>query len=111
MLCCRWLDNVDTLMAATGHQAEAERMDAIEKCWDNPPLNEDGLYCIVGGKPSVEQTQMAAENGKAIIRWGACASYGCVPSAPNPAVMVRESVFAGVWLVEGAGIDRFPTCR
>ena len=87
------LDYDDTLMAAAGHQAEAALMDTIEKykgnyilaVEGNPPLNEDGMYCIVGGKPFVEQLKMAAENAKAIISWGACASYGCVQAAsPNP---------------------------
>ena len=83
------LDYDDTLMAAAGHQAEAALMDTIEKykgnyilaVEGNPPLNEDGMYCIVGGKPFVEQLKMAAEHAKAIISWGACASYGCVQAA------------------------------
>ncbi len=71
----------------------AHAMDTIEKykgnyilaVEGNPPLNEDGMYCIIGGKPFVEQRKMAAEHAKAIISWGACASYGCVQAAaPNP---------------------------
>ncbi|MCB1330368.1 MAG: hydrogenase small subunit, partial [Maritimibacter sp.] len=87
------LDYDDTLMAAAGHQAEAALQDTIEKykgnyilaVEGNPPLNEDGMFCIVGGKPFVEQLRHAAEHAKAIISWGACASYGCVQAAkPNP---------------------------
>ena len=87
------LDYDDTLMAAAGHQAEAALADTIEKykgnyilaVEGNPPLNEDGMYCIVGGKPFVEQLREAAKHAKAIISWGACASYGCVQAAaPNP---------------------------
>ncbi len=87
------LDYDDTLMAAAGHAAEAAMMDTIEKykgnyilaVEGNPPLNEDGMFCISGGKPFVEKLKMAAKDAKAIISWGACASYGCVQAAkPNP---------------------------
>jgi hydrogenase small subunit len=87
------LDYDDTLMAAAGHAAEAAMMDTIEKykgqyilaVEGNPPLNEDGMFCISGGKPFVEKLKMAAKDAKAVISWGACASYGCVQAAkPNP---------------------------
>ena len=87
------LDYDDTLMAAAGKAAEDAMRDTIEKykgnyilaVEGNPPLNEDGMYCIVGGRPFVEQLKEAAEHAKAIISWGACASYGCVQAAaPNP---------------------------
>jgi len=51
----------------------------------NPPLNEDGMYCIIGGKPFVEKLRHAAKDAMAIISWGSCASWGCVQAAhPNP---------------------------
>ena len=87
------LDYDDTLMAAAGHAAEAALEDTIEKyrgnyilaVEGNPPLNEDGMFCITGGRPFVEKLRHAAEGAKAIISWGACASYGCVQAAkPNP---------------------------
>jgi hydrogenase small subunit len=80
-------------MAAAGHAAEAALEEAIEKykgnyilaVEGNPPLNEDGMFCITGGKPFVEQLRMRPKGAKAIISWGACASYGCVQAAaPNP---------------------------
>jgi hydrogenase small subunit len=80
-------------MAAAGHQAEAALEDTIERykgqyilaVEGNPPLNEDGMFCIVGGKPFVEQLRHAAKHAKAIISWGSCASHGCVQAArPNP---------------------------
>jgi hydrogenase small subunit len=87
------LDYDDTLMVASGHQAEA----AMEKVMHdykgryvlavegNPPLNGDGMYCIVGGKPFVEQLRHTAKDAAAIIAWGSCASNGCVQAAkPNP---------------------------
>mgnify|MGYP006280128765 FL=1 len=87
------LDYDDTLMAAAGHAAEAAMADTIERykgnyilaVEGNPPLHEDGMFCISGGKPFVEKLRYAAKDAKAIISWGACASYGCVQAAaPNP---------------------------
>jgi hydrogenase small subunit len=71
------LDYDDTIMAAAGHQAE--------DCEGNPPLNEDGMYCMQAGRPYVEKLRHMADHCKAIIAWGSCASWGCVQAArPNP---------------------------
>jgi hydrogenase small subunit len=87
------LDYSDTLMAAAGHQAEQALEDTIKKykgnyilaVEGNPPLADDGIYCIPGGKPFVEKLRHAAKDCKAIISWGSCASWGCVQAAkPNP---------------------------
>ena len=87
------LDYSDTLMAAAGHQAEAALEEVIKKykgnyilaCEGNPPLADDGVYCIPGGKPYVEKLRHVAKDCKAIISWGSCASWGCVQAAkPNP---------------------------
>lgn len=87
------LDYDDTLMAAAGEQAESI-LEEIPKKYKgqyilavegNPPLNEDGMYCIVGGKPFVDKLKAVAADAKAVIAWGACASWGCVQAArPNP---------------------------
>jgi hydrogenase small subunit len=87
------LDYDDTLMAAAGHQAEEIIADIRKKykgnfilaVEGNPPLNEDGMYCIHGGRPFVEVLKETAADAKAIISWGSCASWGCVQAAkPNP---------------------------
>jgi hydrogenase small subunit len=87
------LDYDDTLMVAAGHQAEEILEQTVAKydgqfilaCEGNPPLNEDGMYCIQGGRPYVEKLRHMAEHCKAIIAWGSCASWGCVQAArPNP---------------------------
>ena len=87
------LDYHVTLMAAAGHQAE-KQLEEIKKKYKgnyilavegNPPLNEDGMFCIEGGRPFVEILKETAADAKAVIAWGACASYGCVQAAkPNP---------------------------
>ena len=87
------LDYSDTLMAAAGHQAEQALEDTIKKykgnyilaVEGNPPLADDGIYCIPGGKPFVEKLRHAAKDCKAIVSCGSCASWGCVQAAkPNP---------------------------
>ena len=69
------LDYDDTIMAAAGHQAEEILEQTVEK-YDgqyilavegNPPLNEDGMYCIQGGKPFVEKLRHMADHCSAII--------------------------------------------
>lgn len=87
------LDYDDTIMAAAGTQAEAIIDETIKK-YDgnfilavegNAPLNQEGMSCIIAGKPFLEQLNHVAKHCKAIISWGSCASYGCVQAAaPNP---------------------------
>lgn len=87
------VDYDDTIMAASGHEAEAIVKEIVEKhkgnyilaVEGNPPLNEDGMYCIIGGKPFLDQLKFAAKDAMAVISWGSCASWGCVQAAkPNP---------------------------
>ncbi len=87
------LDYDDTIMAAAGDQAEEIIHDimrdyrgayilAVE---GNIPLANDGMACIVGGRPFRQQFDEAAKHARAIIAWGTCASSGCVQAArPNP---------------------------
>ena len=97
------LDYDDTIMAASGHQAEAILAETREKykgkyilaCEGNPPLNEDGMYCIIGGRPYLDQLRDMAADAMAILAWGSCASWGCVQAAkPNPtrAVPIHEVI-------------------
>ena len=98
------LDYDDTLMAAAGHQAEAILEEIMVKykgnyilaVEGNPPLNQDGMSCIIGGKPFIDQLKHVAKDAKAIISWGSCASWGCVQAAkPNPtqATPVHKVIF------------------
>jgi hydrogenase small subunit len=87
------LDYDDTIMAAAGNQAEAI-LDEIRRDYKgryiaavegNPPLKDDGVYCLVGGRPFVEQLREVCADALAVISWGSCASWGCVQAAkPNP---------------------------
>ncbi|AZR81063.1 hydrogenase small subunit [Thiomicrospira sp. S5] len=98
------LDYDDTLMASAGHQAEAILKEIKEKykgnyilaVEGNPPLNQDGMSCIIGGRPFSEQLKWMAEDAKAIISWGSCASWGCVQAAkPNPTQATPVHKFLG----------------
>ncbi|EOT4397326.1 hydrogenase 1 small subunit, partial [Escherichia coli] len=87
------LDYDDTLMAAAGTQAEEVFEDIITQyngkyilaVEGNPPLGEQGMFCISSGRPFIEKLKRAAAGASAIIAWGTCASWGCVQAArPNP---------------------------
>jgi len=87
------LDYTETLMAASGHQAEKSLQDTIAKykgeyllCVEGSiPLGADGVYCCIGGKSAKNIAEEVAEHAKAVIAWGNCACSGCVQAAkPNP---------------------------
>ena len=87
------LDYDDTIMASAGEQAEDILTEVKEKykgeyivaVEGNPPLNDGGWYCITGGRPFKDKLVEVCADAKAVISWGACASWGCVQAAkPNP---------------------------
>ena len=91
------LDYDDTIMAAAGHQAEAALEDTLKNykgkyilaVEGNPPVGDDGVFCIPGGRPFVEKLRRVAKDAAAVIAWGSCASWGCVQAAkPNPTTAV-----------------------
>lgn len=108
------LDYSETLMAASGFQAEAAMKNTMEKykgeyilCVEGSvPTAADGVYCMIGGKTSMQILEEAAEGAKAIIAWGSCACNGCVQAArPNPtsATPIHK-------LVKGKPIIKVPGC-
>jgi len=87
------LDYTLTLMAASGHQAEAAKKATMDKykgeyilCVEGSiPMGADGNYCCIGGRSALEILKESAAGAKAIIAWGSCATSGCVQAAkPNP---------------------------
>ena len=66
------LDYDDTLMAAAGHQAEEALEQTIAKykgnyilaVEGNPPLADDGIYCIPGGTPIVDKLKHVRQGRK-----------------------------------------------
>jgi len=108
------LDYTETLMAAAGHQAEeamhktmTEHYGEYVLCVEGSvPTGADGVYCMIGGKSSMDILQEAAAGAKAIICWGSCASNGCVQSAkPNPtkATPIHK-------IIKGKPIIKVPGC-
>lgn len=87
------LDYTLTLMAASGHQAEAAKKATMDKykgkyilCVEGSvPLGAEGQYCCIGGRSALDILKESAEGAAAIIAWGSCATTGCVQAAkPNP---------------------------
>lgn len=108
------LDYTETLMAASGFQAEEAMRNTMTKykgeyilCVEGSvPTAADGVYCMIGGKTSMQILEEAAEGAKAIIAWGSCASNGCVQAAyPNPtsATPIHK-------LIKGKPIIKVPGC-
>jgi hydrogenase small subunit len=108
------LDYTETLMAASGLQAEEALKNTMAKykgeyilCVEGSvPVAADGVYCMIGGKTSMQILDEAAAGAKAIIAWGSCACNGCVQAAkPNPtsATPIHK-------LVKGKPVIKVPGC-
>lgn len=108
------LDYTELLQAAAGHQAEKSLHDTMEKYHGeyimlvegSIPTKDDGIYCTIGGRTSLDIVKEAAEGAKAIIAWGSCASNGCIQAAdPNPtgATPIHE-------VISGKPIIKVPGC-
>ena len=87
------LDYHETLMAASGAQAEAALRSAMAENAGKYvlvvegaiPTKDDGVYMQMGGRPAVQVLREVAAQAAAVIAIGSCASWGGVPSAdPNP---------------------------
>ncbi len=108
------LDYHETLMAASGKQAEAALQKAMT---DNAgkyvlvvegaiPTRDDGVYMQLGGRPAVQVVKEAASKAAAVIAIGSCASWGGVPSAdPNPTGAVGVDT-----VISGKPIVNLPGC-
>ncbi len=106
----------ETLMAASGHQAEKQLEDAIETfkgkyllfVEGSVPKGLDGAYGTLGAKAEtfIDHLKRLSENAAAVIAVGSCATFGGIPAAaPNPtdAVGVMD-------VVKGKPIINIPAC-
>jgi hydrogenase small subunit len=93
----------ETLSAAAGFQADEAKADAMKKYAGKYVLvvegsistKDDGVYCTIAGKSSLDLLREAASGAAAIIATGNCASFGGLPKAdPNPtgAVSVMDVI-------------------
>lgn len=86
------LDYQETLMAASGVQAEDAYKTVMTKfpgeyivMVEGSIPTENEAYCCIGGRSALQILKEAAANAKAVVAWGNCASAGCVQAAsPNP---------------------------
>jgi hydrogenase small subunit len=93
----------ETLSAAAGFQVEEAKQAAMKKYAGQYILvvegsvspKDDGIYCTIGGRSSLDILREAAAGAAAVIATGNCSSFGGLPRAnPNPtgAVSVAEII-------------------
>lgn len=99
----------ETIMAASGHQAEAAYQATVKQggyvlIVEGSIPTADDRFCMVGGRPFREILLEASANCAAIIAVGACATFGGIPAAgPTKAVGVSA-------LVKNKPIINLSTC-
>jgi len=112
------LDYHETLMAASGKQAEAALRKAMDEnagkyvlvVEGSIPTRLNGQYYEMGSRPGIEVLREVAEQSAAVIAIGSCASWGGVPSAdPNPTGAVGvDSVISGKPIINLPGCPPNP---
>ncbi len=108
----------ETLSAAAGFQAEEAKQSAMKKYAGKYILvvegavspKDDGIYCTIGGRSSVDLLQEAAAGAAAIIATGNCATFGGLPRAnPNPTGAVGvEKIITDKQVVNISGCPAIP---
>jgi hydrogenase small subunit len=108
------IDYHETLMAASGHQAEAALADAMREnagkyvlvVEGSIPTKDQGQYMKLAGRPALEVLEEVSRGAAAIISMGSCASWGGLPSTgPNPTGAVGVDA-----LVKDRPIVNLPGC-
>lgn len=104
----------ETLSAAAGFQVEEAKQAAMQKYAGQYILvvegsvspKDDGVYCTVGGRSSMDLLQEAAAGAAAIVATGNCAAFGGLPKAnPNP------TGAKGVWeVIKDKPVVNIPGC-
>jgi quinone-reactive Ni/Fe-hydrogenase small subunit len=106
----------ETIMAASGHQAEKQLEEAIETFKGKYllvvegaiPMGMDGYYGTIGAKAETfyDHLMRLSKDAAAVVAVGTCATYGGVPAAaPNPTDAV------GVMnIVKNKPIINIPAC-
>jgi hydrogenase small subunit len=108
------LEYTDTLAAAAGEPFEHHLHDILKTkrgkyvlaVEGGVPLDDNGTYCMVAGRPFVDVLKECAEGAAFIIEYGSCAAWGGIQAAkPNPTNTVSVSS-----VVSGKKIIKVPGC-
>lgn len=83
------LDYHETVMAASGHDAELALRDAMEQnkgkyglvVEGSIPTKENGAYLNIAGRNGIDMLKEVAANSAGVISMGSCASWGGLPSS------------------------------
>ena len=112
------LDYHETLMAASGEDAERALHDAMAAndgkfvlvVEGSIPRGQAGQYMTVAGKTAIQMLNEVAPHAAAIVAIGSCAAWGGIPSAePNPTDATGvDSVFSGKPIVNIPGCPPNP---
>ncbi len=87
------LDYSETLMAASGEQAESALDTAMRENFGkyllvvdgSIPTGGSGGYCTIGGRSAADTLRQASSGAAVIVCVGTCAAFGGIPMAnPNP---------------------------
>lgn len=108
------LDYTDTLMAASGHNAEEAKQASMKENYGNYilvvegaiPTKEDGVFCTIAGRTAVEILKESAAGAAAILTFGSCSAWGGIQAAyPNPTGSVSVDK-----IIKDKPIIRVPGC-
>ena len=97
------VDYHETIMAAAGHQAEANLQQVVRDragsyiviVEGSIPTGAGGAYCTIGGRSALDIAREVCGSAAATIAIGTCAAFGGLPAAaPNPtgALSVADAV-------------------
>lgn len=108
------LDYHETVMAASGHDAELALQDAMKQndgkyilvVEGSIPTKDAGVYLKIAGRKGTALLEDVASHAAAVIAIGSCSSWGGVPSAgPNPTGAVSVDA-----LIKDKPVINLPGC-
>lgn len=107
------LDYTDTLMAASGHNAEEAKQESMKENYGKYILVVEGAiptknegYCTIAGRSAIEILKESAAGAAAILTFGSCSAWGGIQAAyPNPTGSVPVDA-----IIKNKPIIRVPGC-
>ena len=108
------LEDMEVLGAAAGEALEHHANEIMQQYAGQylllvegaVPIGDDGISCMVGGRPFVEVLKEAAKGAAAVVEVGSCAAWGGIQAArPDPTHSVAVSD-----VIKGKPIIKVPGC-